>query len=85
MSVSTVITTISDTRSRPLVILRRSPKDEILYVLMRYHDMTEEDKLIVRTAYDVALSQEVVAGADFGSDVSNIEGFLAFSENRLCG
>jgi hypothetical protein len=74
------IYTVKDQLNRPLVILRRSTNGKLLYILNRYLDMTENDKEVVRTSYQVALRLQSIDG-----DISNIEDFLSFSENKPCG
>lgn len=84
ISATGVITVLNDLRGRPLVTVRRPPKGYVMYILMRYKDMTESDKDIVRAAYEIASSHSV-DGIELGESTKDIEGFLEFSENRLCG
>jgi len=79
-----IIAKIMDTQERPLVIIRRNTVGEVIYVLMRYKDMSEQEKNIIRTAYNIAV-QYTDKNAEFGYDIKSIENFLNFSENRLCG
>jgi len=82
ISSSGIIYTVKDNNNRPLVILRHSKNVKILYILNRYVDMTEKDKDIIRVAYEVALKSS--SQIDKGN-ISNIEDFLNFSENKPCG
>ena len=85
MSPSTgIITSIIDSTGRPLVILRRTLNGSMLYILRRYKNMTENDKSVVRAAYKIA-SLNAVGGAELKTEVTNIEDFLSFLDNGLCG
>ena len=75
---------VSDARGRPLVMLRRTPKGEFLTVLMRYRDMTGEDKAVVRAAFRNATKGAAVGGDSDGT-IGDVERFIAFEEDRPCG
>ena len=74
---------LSDSKGRPLVVLRRAHNGQMLTILMRYRDMTEADKDAVRGAFgDVA---DATISGERNSTIGDIEKFLAFDEERPCG
>ena len=80
-----VISTIADSKERPLIVLRRTNKGKLMYVLMRYNDMTEEDKEKVRSAYELAKESGQPMDSDGNGAVDDIESFLSFADDEPCG
>ena len=77
--------TVTDDRGRVLLkSMQKGGKAE--YTFARYEDMTETDKKVCRTVFEVLRSNGVVIGFD-GSDVDSIDDFLEFRDRKpeLCG
>lgn len=80
-----VISTITDAKDRPLIVLRRTNKGKLMYVLMRYNDMTEEDRDKVRSAYELAKESGQSMDSADATAVDDIESFLSFKDDEPCG
>lgn len=74
---------ISDSKGRPLIKLRQAPNGDILTIMMRYRDMTEDDKNAVRGAFESASHN--ASGGESDGQIGDIEKFLNFEEERPCG
>jgi hypothetical protein len=78
-----VLLTVTDARQRPLVILRRTKNDTMSYIFKRYKDMTTEEKAKVKVIYDSVIEKGMVESEE--GTIGNIDDFLNFTENKLCG
>lgn len=82
---SKVISVIKGSKDRPIIILRRTNKGKLMYMLMRYNDMTEDDKDNVRAAYELVKESGQLDCSVDQNDADDIESFLSFQDNKPCG
>jgi hypothetical protein len=82
---SKVISVIKGSKDRPMIILRRTNKGKLMYMLMRYNDMTEDDKDNVRAAYELVKESGQFDCSVDQNDADDIELFLSFQDNKPCG
>jgi hypothetical protein len=77
--------TIKDERGR--ILLKTKPvAGKVEYMFARYEDMTETDKKVCRTVFNVLKDHGETVGFD-GCDVEGIDDFLDFRDRKpdLCG
>ena len=75
---------IVDDRDRPLVLQRRV-NDQVIFI--RYPDMTEDDKDIIRCTWNLIKEMDSEATDPNGNQLGDIESFLNFTNTSedICG
>ena len=79
-----ILMAVPDEVGRPLIIIRRTRKNTIMYVFKRYKGMSQDSIEKVKKMYTLARSKTTITGSD-DDGITDINKFLSFESDRPCG